>query len=59
MKERKKRKMTDERLDEILNAISGIFDFAYEMAEDAEERTHINKVESDLHEYLIDKGLMN
>ena len=51
--------MNDARLDEILNAISGIFDFAYDNTNDPEEMRHINKVESDLHEYLIDKGLMD
>ena len=49
----------DKRLDQILNEIGSIFDLAYEMSEDPEERAHINEVESDLHEYLNDKGLMD
>ena len=50
--------MKDERLEEILNEISGIFDFAYENTEDDEGRDHINAVEDKLTDYLKEKGLL-
>ena len=50
--------MKDKRLEEILTEISGIFDFAYENADDDEGRNYINSVENKLIEYLKEKGLI-
>lgn len=48
----------DKRLEEILNKISGIFDQAYETAADDEEKEYINQTETELHDYLKEKGLL-
>lgn len=45
-------------LDEILNAISGIFDFAYECEIDEKERAYICDVENALYTTLKDAGLI-
>lgn len=50
--------MIDEKLDELLNKISGIFDYAYESSEDKEEKDYICEVENELHDYLREKGLL-
>ena len=50
--------MKDERLEEILTEISGIFDFAYESADCDEDREYINSVEEKLTNYLKEKGLL-
>lgn len=46
----------DKRLDQILNKISGIFDFAYEEADDDEGRDYINSIENELYDWLHDEG---
>lgn len=51
-------KVNDPKLIEILDALSGILDGAYEFFEDDEERESICKVENDLHEYLRKAGLL-
>ena len=48
--------MKDKRLEEILNKISDIFDFAYEEADDDEDCDYINSVENELYDWLRDKG---
>ena len=48
--------MKDKRLEEILDKISGIFDFAYEAADDDEGRDYINSIENELYDWLYDKG---
>ena len=48
----------DTRLKDILNNVSGIFDSAYEFAEDDEEKIYICEVEKDLYAYLKEKGLI-
>lgn len=48
--------MKDKRLEEILDKISGIFDCAYENAEDEEEEEYINSVENELYDWLCDEG---
>lgn len=50
--------MKDEKLEAILNKISGIFDSAYEFAADDEEKAHICLVERELHLYLQERGLL-
>jgi hypothetical protein len=50
--------MKDKRLEEILNEVSGVFDLAYENAEDDADRDYINSVEEKLIEYLKEKGLI-
>lgn len=50
--------MKDEKLEQILNEVSGIFDHAYENAEEDEDRDYINAVEDRLHNYLTEKGLI-
>lgn len=50
--------MKDKKLEEILIAVSGVFDFAYECAIDEEERDHVNSVEERLFGYLKEKGLI-
>ena len=45
-------------LDEILNAVSGIFDFTYECEHDENERIYICAVEAALHKYLKEKDLI-
>lgn len=50
--------MADERLISILDKVSGIFDSAYEFAEDNEEKAHICLVEQELHLYLQERGLL-
>ena len=50
--------MKNERLEEILNKVGGIFDSAYEFAADEEEKEYINSVEQELHEYLLEEGLI-
>ncbi len=55
---RKTKEMKDNTLKEIMNKVSGIFDSAFEFAEDEEERNYINQVENELHSYLKNKGLI-
>lgn len=50
--------MKDKRLEEILNEISGIFDLAYENADEDEDRDYIHAVEEKLINYLQEKGLI-
>ncbi len=50
--------MKDKELEAILEKISGIFDSAYEFAEDDEEKIYICEVEADLHNYLKKKGVL-
>lgn len=50
--------MKDERLEEILNEVSGIFDFAYENSDTDEDREYVNAVEEKLTNYLKEKGLL-
>ena len=50
--------MKDKRLEEILNEVSGVFDFAYECAIDEEERDYLNSVEERFFGYLKEKGLI-
>lgn len=50
--------MKDKKLEEILIATSGVFDFAYECAIDDEEREYINAAEERLFGYLKEKGLI-
>lgn len=50
--------MKDKRLEEILNDVSGIFDLAYENADEDEDRDYINSVEERLTNYLKEKGLI-
>ena len=50
--------MKDNRLDEILDKVSGVFDAAYEFSTDDEDRDYINVVENELREYLKEKGLI-
>ena len=57
MKERKKNNMKDE-LQQILDEVSGIFDYAYENADTDADREYINEVEDKLHNYLVEKGLI-
>jgi hypothetical protein len=52
------KKVNDPKLMEILDALSGILDGAYEYFDDDEERETICKVENDLHEYLRKAGLL-
>ena len=49
----------DERLDAILNKLSGIFDCAYFYADGEEEREYINNTENELYMYLNDHGLLS
>lgn len=51
-------KVNDPKLIEILDALSGILDGAYEFFDGDEERENICKVENDLHEYLRKVGLL-
>ena len=50
--------MKDEKLEAILNKVSGIFDSAYEFAENDEEKAYICLVEQELHLYLQGRGLL-
>lgn len=50
--------MKDKRLEEILIEVNGIFDGAYEAADDDEGRDYINAVEERLFGYLKEKGLI-
>ena len=50
--------MKDEKLQQILNEVSGIFDYAYENSDEDEDREYINEVENKLHNYLAEKGLI-
>ena len=50
--------MKDKELETILNKINGIFDSAYEFAEDDEEKSYICEVEVDLYNYLKKKGML-
>ena len=45
-------------IDELLNAISGIFDFAYENEYDENERIYICSVEATLYKKLKEAGLI-
>ena len=49
----------DERLDAILNKLSGIFDCAYLYADDEEGREYINNTENEMYMYLKDHGLLS
>lgn len=48
--------MKDKRLEEILNKIGGVFDFAYENAADEEKEEYINSIEDELYGWLCDEG---
>ena len=50
--------MKDKRLEEILITVSGVFDEAYSVAGDDEDRDYINWVEERLLGYLKEKGLI-
>ena len=50
--------MKDKRLEEILMDVNGVFDLAYENAEDDADREYINAVEERLYGYLKEKGLI-
>ena len=47
-----------EYLNDLLDRLSGILDHIYLCVEDKESCEYINKVESDLHTYLKQKGMI-
>jgi hypothetical protein len=50
--------MKDEKLEQILNEVSGVFDYAYENSDTDADREYINEVEAKLYNYLTEKGLI-
>lgn len=55
---KRKEEKKNERLDQLLNEISSIFDCAYEYSEADADKEYICEVENKLRNYLKEKGLI-